>query len=845
MNRFRKAIALSLLLVLCISGIFAASSDSWWEGKAITRFDYTGLRNVSAKKVDELLGQYKGQSFTNELFGKINAVLYSQDWLSYFTAEALSEGEDQSLVIRLDIVENPVIASISVKGNGKFKEKTLLEAQNLKKGDFFNFVNLSPNSLLVREYYLSRGYKDASVEASFTEDSENSSVSIEFTVDEGKQYKVRDILFEGITSIAAKDIEKELTQKAKSFFNSGNFLQENIDKDKAAIISLYNRKGYPDASIKSADIQETGEEEDNIVYLNIVYSVDEGEQWFFGDISFDGNAVFSDEDIQERISIKKGSSYNSENIASFADSLSSLYYDNGYIRAGIELQDTRDPETHQIDINVSIYEGLQSRVEEIRIEGLEKTKPYVLERELTITQGDVFNRSAFIKSQQNMMNTSVLKNIKADLLPGKSEDGVIVVFNVEEGNQMELQFGATFGGNAGGFPVSGFLQWSDTNLAGTGRDLAISTTLSPDTQSISLSLSDDWVGDKRWSNGISLSFERSVKSGVLQRGIGSGYYDGRDSLKISYPLGYDDAGQWYASTNQVYPSSSYLMSYDYYRLSVGYNTGYTFAYDPGSLIVSGGISLGLNHAVYDDGKYDPYEYLIVKYHEGWQFSNKLSFSLSWDGRDLKKNTTRGYYLSASFTYAGGVLQGLSNYNRLSLSGSAYHSLFSYVNDKDEKKSLVLSFSTSASFMLPQYWNGEQGWKWYEASLGATKYEMLYIDGMNIGRGFSVQYDKSFLWHNQIDLTFPLVQNVIALEGFISATGATATLEQITKSIDWFLSGGIGIKMQIPGFPLGLYVVKNATITEANGFKWDSGFLFSNGKEGSGMKLVLAITTSIY
>ena len=121
MNRFRKAIALSLLLVLCISGIFAASSDSWWEGKAITRFDYTGLRNVSAKKVDELLGQYKGQSFTNELFGKINAVLYSQDWLSYFTAEALSEGEDQSLVIRLDIVENPVIASISVKGNGKFK----------------------------------------------------------------------------------------------------------------------------------------------------------------------------------------------------------------------------------------------------------------------------------------------------------------------------------------------------------------------------------------------------------------------------------------------------------------------------------------------------------------------------------------------------------------------------------------------------------------------------------------------------------------------------------------------------------------------------------------------------
>jgi outer membrane protein insertion porin family len=94
---------------------------------------------------------------------------------------------------------------------------------------------------------------------------------------------------------------------------------------------------------------------------------------------------------------------------------------------------------------------------------------------------------------------------------------------------MDIQFGASFGGNVDGFPVSGFVQWSDKNLGGTGRDLAIATNISPDTQSLQFSFNDDWVGSRRWSNGLTLTFERSIKSDTLQRGVGSGYYDGRDS----------------------------------------------------------------------------------------------------------------------------------------------------------------------------------------------------------------------------------------------------------------------------------------------------------------------------
>ena len=126
--------------------------------------------------------------------------------------------------------------------------------------------------------------------------------------------------------------------------------------------------------------------------------------------------------------------------------------------------------------------------------------------------------------------------------------------------------------------------------------------------------------------------------------------------------------------------------------------------------------------------------------------------------------------------------------------------------------------------------------------------MLYIDGMNIGRGFNVVYDQSMLWHNQIDITYPLVNNVLALEGFVSASGVSQTLEDLNSfsDINWYFAGGAGIKMQIPGFPLGLYLVKNARMNSDTGFTWDGGFVMhSENRPNSGLKLVLAITTSLY
>lgn len=846
MINFKKVIATLSLVFILVSSLFAA--DEWYVGKAMTDFRYTGLQNVSEKTIDALLSDYVGMPYSDDAFNEITDLLYSQNWMEWFIAEANTEGEEMNLVIDFEVHETPYVNSVNIVGNNKIRSSALSEILDISKGDFFNYTMLGSNAILLKNDYLSKGYRDVTVEPSYELDEATNRVSVKFDVNEGKQYKVREILFENISGVSAKELNKLLKTKAKSFFNAGNLVESTIYEDEASILSYYATKGYPDAVVSELRIEPTGEEKDNVVYMNVIFSMDEGSRWTIGTINITGNEVFSDEEVAATFSIKEGAILNIEDISLMLQNLSTLYYDNGYIRAYVNPIESRDEDTHTISYDIQIFEGPQSVVEEILITGLTKTKPYVFERELNMKVGDIFSRADYIKSQQNLMNTGLLKGISAEIYAGSSSDGVIVEFIVEEGNQMELQFGATFGGTAEGFPISGFLQWADKNLSGTGRDLSVGTTLSPTTQSVSFSIADDWVGDQRWSNGVSVSLERSVRKGALQKGIGSEFFDGRDNNKETYPLGYSSSYDWYKSN--ITPSLAYLMNYDYYRIALGYNTGYSFVWNPGTLTVGAGVSIGLNHAVYNEDNFTPYELLIKKYHDKWQFSNMLSFNLSWDGRDLKTNTTRGYIVSLDFTYAGGVLQGLSNYNRFGLNTSAYHSLYKYVTKEGKEKNLVLSGTSNISLMLPQYWNNPEdgGWGWHAPQQGATKYEMLYIDGMNIGRGFNVVYDQSFLWHNQLEVTYPLIDQVLGLEAFASATGIASDLEKLTSfsKINWYLAGGAGVKMQIPGFPLGLYLVKNATITEANGFAWDGGFVFhSNNRPNSGLKLVLAITTSLF
>lgn len=847
MKRETRRILLSILVVLAVAMAVVSGADNepWYYGKRIAQFTNHNLQHVKESTILDLQYEYVGKPFSDELFGELQSRLYDLDSFLYFLADANRTGEGENeLAIDFTFYELPFITDMTIEGNSGIKTKDINAAMITGEGKFLDDQAISISKAAVLSLYREKGYADAKIESESTVNEEANTASLSFLIDEGRQKRIGAITFEGNASVSSDLLAKQLSSKKVSYFNSGYYNPLTVESDKEKIISYYQSKGYIDATVTEVRSEDISGEDDKYERLNLTYVIDEGEAWFFGSITVEGNTVFSDEQFAALVTMKAGAPLDLSRVQQEVSQVTDLYWNNGYIFNLISTDEIRDPDTHTISYVLRVQENQQAIIEDVRIEGLTKTKAYVFERELVFKVGDVFSKEQLIRSAQNIYNTLIVTDVQFDIVNGKEEGTVVPIFTVTEGNQMDIQFGATFGGNVDGFPVSGFLQWSDKNLAGTGRDLAIATNLSPDTQNVSISFSDGWVGDRRWSNGLSFSFERSEKSNALQRGVGSAYYTGLNDGE-AYPLGYLSAAS-YEAAGQALPSSQYLMQYDYYRISLGYNTGYTFMFVPGSLTIGGGITVGLNYADYKDHIYDPYERLVARYHERWQFSNRLSLSFSWDGRDLIENTSRGYYLSQSFTYAGGFLGGLSNYIRSSTSASGYLTLWTY-NLDSKPANVVFGATTTLSAMLPQFYKNVDynEWGWYDAKMGATRYEMLYIDGMNIGRGFNVIFDQAYLWDNQLSISWPLAQNVLAAEVYASATGVSTDLKKVGfGDLAWYFSAGAGIKLKVPGFPLGLYLVKNATYINDT-FSWEPGNFFKGKSANSGMSLVLAITTTLY
>ncbi|MCR4676537.1 MAG: outer membrane protein assembly factor BamA [Sphaerochaetaceae bacterium] len=841
----KKLVLFILVLFLAAASLFAA--EETLTGLPVKGFAVTRTKNVSVAAINNVLYSFREEPYSEDLLKKMIDELYEIPGVSKVASEASLDDNGTGVKIAFTVTEYPVFDTVKFFGNSKVKKSDLTTAAEeiVKTGEFISTPVSSVVTTLkekITTLYNKKGFSEIPIDVKIIEDEEKGTVAFEVTITEGIQSRIVDIQFEGNENVAASVLKKQIKSTVKGLFTSGYLNIDTVISDYQSIARYYMTVGFIDVSLEEPRIEEI--EDDNAKYrdVKLTFVIKEGTKWNYGGMTFSGNSVFSDDQIKSLLTVKEGSVLNLEAVQNQVSSVAELYYDNGYIMVGIDVSETRNEETNTVSYNMVITEGAQSTIEKINITGLENTKEYVMRRELQMKEGDIFSRANLVTSAQNLYNTGLLSNLNYNLRAGSAENTVIIDFILEEGSHIDLQFGATFGATVSGFPISGFLQWSEKNLGGRAQKLDVSTTISPTTQKISLAFGDSWFNNIRWSNNISLNLSRVIYSGELQKGIGSDFYDGR-SVNLTYPLGYSSAEAWEAS-NYKYPSSAYLMSYQLYTLGLAYNTGYTYVFNAGRLSLTGGLSISLNHAVYED-YFTPYEKLIYQYGQktggflntGWQFSNSFTVGATWDGRDYVNNTTKGYVASANATYAGGFLGGLSNYIKGSVSLSGYLKLFE-VGPEEAKKNIMLCATTSASIMLPQYYyNAEDGgWGWHDPKTGATKYEMLYIDGMTIARGFSSMTDKYFLWDNMLEVSYPLAENIINAEVFASATGVTDTYG-FSDGMDWYFAAGAGLKLKISGFPLGLYLVKNFKCVDGQ-FENVTGAIFGQ------MNLVLAISTSL-
>ena len=335
-------------------------------------------------------------------------------------------------------------------------------------------------------------------------------------VDLGDRVKVNEIEFSGNEIFKSKQLKKKMkktkTKLPGRFWKKSKFIEDDYQTDLASIVDFYKEKGYRDARI----ISDTVITNDNSIKLNI--DINEGKKYYFGDIKFLGNTVYSDDQLSKLLGLFKGDTYNGVLLKKrIADSskpdgedLTNLYQNNGYLFSSInpvEIAAINDT----IDFEIRIVEGNPAYFNKITVVGNTRTNDHVIFRELRTKPGDLYSKDKVVRTVRELGQTGFFdpEQITPDFKNVDPNGGTVDIEYglVEKGaSQVELQGG--YGGNSfigsigvsfNNFSLKGLKDrkaWKPVPM-GDGQSLSLRLQANRFYRVYSFSLADPWFGGEQ------------------------------------------------------------------------------------------------------------------------------------------------------------------------------------------------------------------------------------------------------------------------------------------------------------------------------------------------------------
>lgn len=867
-----------LFLILVSAAVLGFGQDAeWYVGKPIEDIRFAGLENVDESDLSAIVEPFIGREYSDAVLLDLQRRLYALDFFQVIIPNAIRADEASSgVILRFDVTERPVVEEVRFSGNSRVRAGDLLDVVLLKPGDMITRSKLRLDEEAVRELYLERGFPNVEVAARTEPVEGESSQVVAFAITEGEQVTIREIRFSGNSFASDSTLRGQMSSKQQSIFNNGAYQEGLLEEDRRAIEAYYHDRGYIDAEVTEIQTELIEDEEQDRTYVELTIYIEEGAQYTFGGISFDGNSIFSDEQLSDLVRQQPGSVLNESRLEQDFMRVADLYYENGYIFNEIVEEEIRDEANDTISYVVRIVERNRAHIENIIIKGNEKTKDYVLYRELPFQVGDIFSANRIRQGLQNLANLQYFSSITPEYPQGSAPGLMDLIINVEETSTADMQFGAAFGGSTE-FPISAQIQFQDINFLGRGQTLGAGLNLAVNNQRLSFNFLERWLFERRWSAGMDFTVERTREIDIPQDVLFpvfskddanrvpdpyQGYYvfsretdyDGRTyGAGEIFPDAATDAriDEYDLVTDYVFAGGAseipeqYTMDYVEWDISLGATTGYRFPTPAGVLSLSTGLRSGINYVTYDDTVHRPYDFAVRENLRQWEFINRLPLSATLDSRDYYLSPSSGFYTRQAVSLVGGFLLGNRHYIRSDTTGEAYFTLFNVPVSSNWSWKLVLAAHSQFSLILPQFWVPEKYRTDPQEPIAGT--DLLYIDGMFNARGWPTIYNGEALWSNWLEFRMPIVESVLWFDTFFDAATIWFDRDNLGQlGIDNMLFGfGAGLRFTIPQFPIRFYLAKRFTLSDG-AVEWQPGQFFNNpDRPTSGVDFVFSIGTGLF
>ena len=501
-----------------------------------------GNNHFSPEQIIQVTGLREGMEVEvpSEAFSSIVDRLWLQRFFEdvAISVDSLAPSRDTAF-FRISIIERPRVSRWTFSGVKSGEQKELQERLNLRRGGEFSDYVAKTSSDIIKRYYKEKGFQNVDVQVNTKRDTMvRSAIRVQFAVNKGNKVKIKKITFSGAHNVKesklVRSMKKTRDNRFQNIFSSKKFQEKEYDNDKRAMLTVFNEAGYRDARIVK----------DTMYYiepdrLQIDFTIDEGKKYYFRDITWTGNSVYSAETLNDILMIKKGDVYDVVTMEKrlFGGGkqneydVSKLYRDNGYLFFNLQPVEL-NIEGDSVDVEMRIVEGKPATLNNIVINGNDLTNERVVRRQVFTRPGYLFSQSDFERSIREIASMgqfdpeAIMDPAKGySIIPNQMNNTVDIVYNVTEKPSSQLELSGGWGGNTfvatvgvsfNNFSTRRFFDktaWRPVPL-GDAQNLSIRfQTNGTYYTSLSASFSEPWLfGKKPTSLNMSVYYTRQTNS---------------------------------------------------------------------------------------------------------------------------------------------------------------------------------------------------------------------------------------------------------------------------------------------------------------------------------------------
>ena len=552
----------------------------------------------------------------------------------------------QGDTLLVQVVENPIVNQVLFEGNSSIKEDKLKDEVVVRPRGIFTKAKVQEDVGRIIELYRRSGRISATVTPKIVNLPQRR-VDLIFEISEGPKSGILGINFQGNQQFSASDLRDVIVTKEshwyKFFESNDNYDPDRVEYDREQLRKFYRNKGYYDFRVVSS-IAELSPDKNSFA---VTYTVDEGQKYKFGKLAVQTELKKLNPDIlRALLPISTGQLYADEKIEQATDALTFAAGSAGFAFVDVRPQYHANPATHTVDVNFDVKEGPRVYIDRIDIVGNTQTLDYVIRREMSLSEGDAYNRVLVDQSKNKIKALGFFKDVDVTTQPGSEPDRTDLLVKVTEQPTGELSASAGYSSVDQLVLDLGFNQ---SNFRGRGQDVRARVEIGSISQNIDFSFTEPRF---------------------LGRNLGAGF--------DLYATRYDFTQ--YASYQSASAGGSVHIAFP---LTINSTMSLRYTLREDDTIVASNLCIPGAEQVS----------VVLCDERGSYLTSAVGYSVRIDRRNDPQLPTRGYYVDLSQDVAG--LGGTVHYVRTEFDGGWYHGF---------NKDFVLSLTTTGGFI--NGWDGD-------------------------------------------------------------------------------------------------------------------------------------------